>query len=190
MRYGRWISGVAAIAVAGGLAAGCANEEPRELGRADQGSVGQYEEGQGGGQAIEREGRQDRIDQAAVSHELDGKRFMVQVRGAEGETIDDELIFRDGTFDSIACHEHGFSAAPYTALKGPEGDLTFRSITTSGESKMRWNGTVKGDSIEGTAVVDEPGKEPVYYSYSGSLETQGQAGSLGGQQEQESLQGK
>lgn len=175
MRCGRWISAMAALAIAGGLA-GCKNEEPRELGRGGGEALpGQVEQGQG-----DVIGREDKIDEASASHQLDGKTFTVQLRGPEGKMVEDQLSFRDGKFDSSACHEHGYSAAPYTALEGPDG-LTFRSITSSGEGRMRWNGTVMGDRIEGTAVVDQPGKDPVYYSYQGSSMNASRTGSLGGQ---------
>lgn len=167
MRCGRWISGVAAVVITGAVAAGCANEQPRELRGGERASSGQQQRGQQGARA----GEGQRIDQTSRSHELDGRSFIVELRGPEGKQISDELIFRDGTFDSVACHQYGFSAAPYTALEGPEGGLTFRSVTSSTEGTMRWNGTVKGDQIQGTAVVNESGKEPVYYSYSGSLQT-------------------
>jgi hypothetical protein len=102
---------------------------------------------------------------------LDGKSFTVTMTEQGGEEQPDTLIFADGTFDSVACREYGFGAAPYQAEK--KGDAwTFSAETRSEEEGVaRWKGTVTGETVEGTMEWLKPGQDAIRYEFSGSLES-------------------
>lgn len=100
---------------------------------------------------------------------LDGKTFTVTSTDPSGETSDDTLVFADGTFDSLACHEWGFGKGPYTVEKSDDG-WTFSAVTTSEtEGEAHWHGTVSGDAISGTMTWSKPGQDPIVYEFSGTL---------------------
>ena len=108
---------------------------------------------------------------AADMKALDGKTYTIettQVGAAKTET--DDLVFAAGTFRSTGCDEYGFAPAAYDTTGGEDGAMAF-SVTTKSdkEGTMTWNGNVKGDEIEGTAVWQKAGQDDIAYSYKGSL---------------------
>lgn len=95
---------------------------------------------------------------------LDGQSFTINMKGPDGKDAPDDLVFKDGRFDSIACHEYGFGDAPYTAEKtGPV--TTFKATTHSEKAgEFEWAATVSADGkIAGTATMKgKDGKTSVY----------------------------
>ena len=82
-----------------------------------------------------------------------GKSF-VGAMTAKGKTKGDKdtFVFKDGRFRSTACDAYGFTETAYTAAVS-DVSATFEAEATSpSEGTMRWKGTVKGDTVEGTAV--------------------------------------
>jgi hypothetical protein len=106
---------------------------------------------------------------AAQEGALDGKTFsgMMGETGKEGDK--DELVFKDGKFNSAACEKYGFGDAPYTATVS--GDTTtFETETVSAkEGKMKWSGTVTGDKLDGTVMWYKEGQAPVEYWFKTQL---------------------
>lgn len=101
---------------------------------------------------------------------LDGKTFAGEMGEAGKDKGDeDELVFKDGKFLSVACQEYGFGDAPYTAAVS--GDTTtFETETVSAkEGKMKWTGTVTGDKLEGTVMWYKEGQAPVEYWFKTEL---------------------
>ena len=98
----------------------------------------------------------------AATNALDGQTFVGEV-GEKGKTEGnrDNLIFKDGKFRSTACDPYGFGESTYTATV--TGDATtFEAQTISPtDGTMQWKGTVKGNTVEGTATWLKPGKAPV-----------------------------
>ena len=98
----------------------------------------------------------------AIMGTLDGKTFSGEV-GKKGEAsgMKDDLVFKDGKFRSTACDAYGFGDANYSAT--PSGDATaFQAETHNPKNEsMKWSGTIKGNTIEGTAVWTKPGAEPI-----------------------------
>jgi hypothetical protein len=86
---------------------------------------------------------------AAYAGVLDGKAFAIQpVEEAKSANSQDELSFKDGRLFSASCAELGFEGGIYKSKV--EGDtITFKSVTLSdNHGKIKWRGTVKGDTIE------------------------------------------
>lgn len=106
---------------------------------------------------------------AAQEGALDGRTFAGELgeKGKKGD--EDELIFKDGKFLSVACQEYGFGDAPYTAAVS--GDTTtFETETVSAkEGKMKWTGTVTGDKLDGTVMWYKEGQAPVEYWFKTEL---------------------
>lgn len=97
------------------------------------------------------EGPKRAPDNVAVSHILDGKKF-IGPTGEKGKEVhhEDVLSFSDGKFTSSECFQFGFEGGPYTATV--RGDsIHFHAVTTSPtHGKMEWRGTLKGDTLEVT----------------------------------------
>ncbi len=88
----------------------------------------------------------------AGSGSLDGKSF----KGKIGED-DDTFTFKQGRFDSEACHEFGYGDSSYSTTAGKGNGVTFdaRTSTKAGDSIV-WSGTVVGRTLTGTAVRRDP----------------------------------
>lgn len=101
--------------------------------------------------AVAQESGSNAQENIAVSHILDGKKF-IGPTGEKGKKIhhEDVLSFSDGQFTSAECFQFGFTGGPYTATV--EGDtIHFQAETTSPtHGKMVWKGTLKGDAIDVT----------------------------------------
>lgn len=108
-------------------------------------------------------------DEAAVKAPLDNKTFTALVT-RDGKAEPDELVFKNGTFRSTTSALKGFAPATYTTVKQGEF-MKFEAVATSPTSgTMKWTGKVKGEAIEGTAVLDpawwRPDRE---YPFKGKL---------------------
>ncbi len=89
---------------------------------------------------------------AAAGGPLDGKSF-VGTMTARGKTTGDKdtFVFKDGKFRSTMCDSYGFTETAYTAAVS-DVSTTFQAEAASPrEGTMKWKGTVKGETVEGTA---------------------------------------
>jgi len=87
-------------------------------------------------------------DNIAVSHILDGKKF-IGPTGEKGKKVhhEDVLTFSDGQFTSSECFQYGFKGGPYTATVEADS-IHFQAETTSPtHGKMMWKGTLQGDTL-------------------------------------------
>jgi hypothetical protein len=102
---------------------------------------------------------------------LDGKTFagdMTEKGKTKGDP--DTFVFRDGKFRSTACDSYGFTETAYSAAVS-DVSTTFEAMSTSPkEGTMKWKGTVRGDSLEGTAVWTKKGQADSAYTFKGTLE--------------------
>ncbi len=108
---------------------------------------------------------------ASAGDSLDGKSFSVKVseHNKNGETTDDELIFKDGTFFSADCEQYGFTPASYESKSKGAATLFKSTLTSEKEGKAEWEGVVKGDNITGTFIWSKEGQDPIIYTYIGSI---------------------
>jgi len=97
------------------------------------------------------ESQRDLRSNTAVSHLLDGKKF-IGPTGEKGKKVhhEDVLNFSDGKFTSSECFQYGFKGGPYTTTI--EGDtIHFQAETISPtHGKMVWQGTLKGNTLDVT----------------------------------------
>jgi len=98
-----------------------------------------------------QESQSDLKSNTAVSHLLDGKKF-VGPTGEKGKKVhhEDILNFSDGKFTSSERFQYGFKGGSYATTT--EGDkIHFRAETISPtHGKMVWQGTLKGDALDVT----------------------------------------
>jgi hypothetical protein len=113
---------------------------------------------------------------------LAGKVFTVELTETTnkkvGKTENDEISFKSEKLNSkIMAGKNHFPAALYTV--SVDSSSTPPTITFSSEGKdsdgqdIKWDGTVTGDDIEGSAVVSKKGKTKMEYAYTGSIKTKG-----------------
>ena len=107
----------------------------------------------------------------AAAGALDGKTFVVQTgeEGKKAESAPDEIAFRDGKMHSSACDPYGFGDGDYTTMNHG-GAIMFRARTDSTkEGVINWNGTVRGDELQGQYVWTKTGQKPIVYWMKGNL---------------------
>jgi hypothetical protein len=106
---------------------------------------------------------------APAGSPLDGRSYDVTLEGADAPPIKDALNFANGRFESTACTSLGFPKwSDYSAHV--DGDATtFHGLAKhpSGTT-MDWNGSVKGDAVEGTAMRSMNGKSDAF-KFKGAL---------------------
>jgi hypothetical protein len=86
---------------------------------------------------------------------LDGRVFHVVGTSLDsGEVLEDELMFRDGTFQSVNCEEYcAFGWTPYeTMVRGDAIHFKARPVCPDAPHTVVWYGTVTEDevAVEGT----------------------------------------
>jgi len=101
---------------------------------------------------------------------LDGKKFVGET-GEKGKSKGDkeEFVFTNGTYDPLACHKYGFSGTPYsTSVEGDAVKFAAEHSNKKGD-RMKWEGTVKGNTLEGVMTYWQGKKTPRSYWFKGSL---------------------
>jgi len=82
--------------------------------------------------------------------ELDGRKFEILGKDlASGAVLDNEIIFRDGTFQSVDCQNYcnfGWSAYE-TKVTGDVIHFTARTICPDAPHTVVWYGRVDGDTV-------------------------------------------
>lgn len=106
----------------------------------------------------------------AAGGALDGKTFKGKV-WTEGDPGDpDSFIFKAGEFRSTACDQYGYGSAPYT-VSDKNGVKSFTATTKNKNgAEMHWEGSVKGNDIEGSAVMKTQSGEETPMKFAGKLE--------------------
>jgi hypothetical protein len=107
---------------------------------------------------------------AAENGPLDGKTFageMTEKGKTKGDA--DTFVFRDGKFRSTACDAYGFTETAYTSAVSDVSTRFEAEATSPREGTMKWKGTVRGDSLEGTAVWTKKGQADAVYTFKGTL---------------------
>lgn len=100
---------------------------------------------------------------AAAQSPLDGKAYegvFLQRGKTRGDA--DTVSFRNGRFHSSACDQYGYGDAPYRVVSTDGGVIRFEATTESPKyGKLEWSGAVRGDKLDATAMMLQPGKTPV-----------------------------
>ena len=100
---------------------------------------------------------------------LDGKTFTGEMT-EKGKTKGDKdtFTFKDGKFRSTACDAYGFTETAYTATAN--GSITTFEATAQSpkEGTMKWKGTIKGGTVEGSAVWTKMGQADMNYTFKGT----------------------
>lgn len=155
MRSIRWLASLSVAACLGGC---LPLYEPRDLSAEES----RLEAESGGG-----------IDYREVqSDALDGRTFPILVSQAGQPPVRNVLTFAQGRMESDLCREHGFWAAPYEADAAEDESIHFTCDLTNDDVTTRWEGTVKGDKIAGTAETTRPGHDPVLHTFESVLEAE------------------
>ena len=96
-----------------------------------------------------------------------------QGKKKNNEPVKDQILFRaDKLSSAFMMREFTYTASPYTAsVDSTSGSsiITFVSDSKNANGEMlKWNGTVTGETIEGTAVItDKKGKSKTTFSFTG-----------------------
>ena len=90
------------------------------------------------------------------------------------KTEKDEISFKGEKLGSkFMTTEHQFPASPYSATvdsSSSSKDITFQAAGKNPDKEeIKWDGTVSGDAIEGTAVITTKKGKTIEYSFTGDL---------------------
>lgn len=105
-----------------------------------------------------------------ASDPLNGKTFEVMLT-EKGKTTGekDKLIFSGKKFESTHYNAAGFAKADYIVNEA-NGTASFTAKTASAkDGSISWVGTLKGNAINGMAVLTKPDKTVVNYSFKGTV---------------------
>jgi hypothetical protein len=107
---------------------------------------------------------------AAEKQPLDGATFVgTMTEKGKTKADQDQLVFKDGKFRSTACDVYGFIETAYTVAVS-DVDTRFEAVATSPrEGTMTWKGTVKGDTVEATAVWSKKSQADTLYTFKGKI---------------------
>lgn len=100
---------------------------------------------------------------AAAQATLDGKAFD-GVFLARGKTSGDAdtVSFKNGRFHSSACDKYGYGDAAYRIVSTDGGITRFEATTESPKyGKLEWSGVIRGEKLDATAMMLQPGKTAV-----------------------------
>jgi hypothetical protein len=100
---------------------------------------------------------------------LDGRTYKVTLVSPGGNQMADDLMFRNGRFESSVCTSAGFTVVPYHVQTVENG---FRFNAQCDSPKMghnEWEGIVHGDQIDGTVVRTPKEGAPIASTFSGKL---------------------
>ncbi len=113
---------------------------------------------------------------------LDKKTFLITLTkkaSKKVESFDDEISFRSGKMGSRKLQtEDGFIKGEYIVTGTVDMDedkvIRFQGINKNAKDRsLKWEGTVFGESIEGTATVSKNGKIKEEYFFAGKLKQRG-----------------
>lgn len=95
-----------------------------------------------------------------------------------GKTKSDEIAFKSEKLNSkFMTSENHFPAALYTVTVDSSSTPPAISFVSEGKNSdgedIKWEGTITGDDIEGSALITKKGKTKKEYSYTGSIKTKG-----------------
>ncbi len=99
--------------------------------------------------------------------------FTLQGKKKNDEVNKDQILFRaDKLGSTFMLKEYVFTASPYTAsVDSTSGTaiITFVSDSKNADGdKLKWNGTVTGETMEGKAVItDKKGKSKAEFTFIG-----------------------
>ncbi len=119
------------------------------------------------------------VAQTPVKGPLDGKIYLIDVykEGKKKSFDSDELKFNTGKFKSKLFADWGFTKAnkyQITSIDSTSSETKIYSWTTESVSDiketMTWNGTIKGEDIEGTSeIVNVKGDKTYAFTFTGKL---------------------
>jgi hypothetical protein len=107
---------------------------------------------------------------------LDKKTYVVDFTADNKKNavaVKQELKFAMGKFSWKTMIQDGYKATPYEATcdsTSSPASCTF-SVEVPGDKDIvyKWDGTITGDDIEGTAAIVKKGKQKSSYTFSGAL---------------------
>ena len=116
------------------------------------------------------------IHAQTVQTPLDGNKYKIDFM-KDGKTESTEtLIFQGSKLQTPDCAKYGFTDG-LAYVKPTKDYFTWSSsVKSETEGVMAWQGSVKGENIEGTCVWRKAGQDPTNYTFKGTLIKEGQSG--------------
>lgn len=99
---------------------------------------------------------------------LDGKSFVCTTMQGDS-SVTEEVSFNNGKFESPACYQWGFSAAPYNAWQSGSNIMWQSLYNSDKEGWMLFRGTIADGNYQATSYWRKEGQEDQTDTYIGML---------------------
>jgi hypothetical protein len=100
---------------------------------------------------------------------LDGQAFDVTMNEVgKSDTERETMEFRGGRFHSEGCDEYGFTTGPYSATKSGDTVAFVADTSSMQEGVIHWQGSVRGDQVDGRYTWNKSGQSPRDYTFHGT----------------------
>lgn len=106
-----------------------------------------------------------------TSGQLDGKKYRIELvkTGSDEVPVAQTLVFSQSMMQTPDFNKLGFKESK-AYVKTTDDYLTWMStISSEKEGVMGWQGSVKGEIIEGNCTWRKQGAQPVQYTFRGTL---------------------
>ena len=93
---------------------------------------------------------------------LDGKTYVGEIgeKGKKEGEYSEEMSFKNGAMVSSACSSLGFTSFPYQVTVKGEAIEFVAEASNPTEGTLKWEGVVKGDTLNATSVWKKAGEPP------------------------------
>lgn len=100
----------------------------------------------------------------------DGKKYKIELirQGSDEAALVQTLIFDNGLLQTPDFNTLGFKEAAAYMKQTADYYTWVSTVNSTQQGAMGWQGTIKGDKIEGTCVWRKPGAQPVQYNFKGT----------------------
>ncbi len=106
----------------------------------------------------------------STSSQLDGKKYRIELSktGSTEAPIAQTLVFTNSMMQTPGFNSLGFKESK-AYVKPTEDYFTWMStVNSEKEGVMGWQGSVKGDKIEGSCTWRRAGAQPIQYTFTGT----------------------
>lgn len=107
----------------------------------------------------------------STAGQLDGKKYRIELvkTGSNEAPVVQSLVFSQSMMQTPDFNKLGFKESK-AYVKTTDDYLTWMcTISSEKEGVMGWQGSVKGETIEGNCTWRKQGLQPVQYTFSGTL---------------------
>ena len=99
---------------------------------------------------------------------LDGRKYKIDfMKDGKTESVE-TLIFNNATLETPDCAKYGFTSGKAYVKQTQDYYTWSATLKSEKEGVMGWQGSVKGETIEGTCMWRKEGQQSISYTFKGT----------------------